>query len=273
MTIEIGEADTPDAPIRAHGTGWVYFRVGDIGPGIPADQLDAIFAPFVEAQSGHTRNKDGIGLGLTISRRLARLMNGDLTVQSVLGDGAIFTLWLPKSVEERSPTVERDPGLHGSEPVVQGLAEVGEALLRDLESVLEGFVARLRESPLVPAARTLQFSQLADHTPALVAVIGEMLVVIEEAGGEPTSLIADGAEIRRVIAERHGAQRARLGWSVEALRAEHVMLRESSSAPFIAVSWARWAAESQKPCGLPASSLQTRRRGQRALTRVQSAER
>ena len=227
VTIEIGETDTPDAPIRNRAEGrWLYVRVSDTGPGIAADQLEAIFAPFVQAQSGHTRNKDGTGLGLTISRRLARLMNGDLTVRSVVGDGAVFTLWLAQASAIPERRIDRELALRGSEPAVKGLAEVGEALLRDLEPVLDSFVARLRESPPAPAARMLHFSQLADHTPTLIADIGETLVVIEEAGGEPSSIIADGTEIRRLVAERHGAQRARLGWTVEALRAEHAILRE-----------------------------------------------
>jgi adenylate cyclase len=45
--------------------------------------------------TGHTRPKDGSGLGLTISRRLARMMKGDLTVGSEPGAGSAFTLWLP----------------------------------------------------------------------------------------------------------------------------------------------------------------------------------
>jgi hypothetical protein len=72
---------------------------------------------------------------------------------------------------------------------------------------------------------TLRFSQLADHMPSLIADIAETLVVIEESRGEPSSMIGDGTVIRRMIAERHGVQRARLGWTVEALHHEHVLLR------------------------------------------------
>jgi hypothetical protein len=227
VAVEIGQSDVPDPAMRVRSDArWVFFRVTDTGPGIAAHQLDAIFAPFFQAQAGHTRGKDGTGLGLTISRRLARLMHGDLTVRSVVGDGSVFTLWLPEAAEAHRGDVEGELALRGSEPTVKGLADVGEALLRDLEPVVDGFVARLREAPAAPAARALHFSQLADHIPTLIADVAETLVVIEESRGEPSSIITDGAEIRRLIAERHGVQRARLGWTVDALRAEHALLRE-----------------------------------------------
>jgi signal transduction histidine kinase len=226
VVVDIGVADEAESSARVRGDGtWVFFRVTDTGPGIAADQLEQIFAPFVQAQTGHTRRKDGTGLGLTISRRLARLMNGDVTVRSVLGDGAVFTLWLPEAKDEAPPSTDAEASLHGWEPAVKGLAEIGEALMRDLEPILDNFVGRLRESSEIPVAQSLQFSQLADHIPSLIADMAETLVVIEESRGEPSSMIADGTVIRRMIAERHGVQRARLGWTAEALRHEHGLLR------------------------------------------------
>jgi signal transduction histidine kinase len=74
--------------------------VADTGRGIPADQLEKIFEPFVQvtgtaaALSGRQK---GFGLGLAISRGLARRMNGDLTVESEVGVGSTFTLRLPSS--------------------------------------------------------------------------------------------------------------------------------------------------------------------------------
>ena len=68
--------------------------VTDTGLGIPADSIDRIFEPFVQLDSGLTRRAEGAGLGLAISRRLARLMGGDLTVESERGRGSTFTLSL-----------------------------------------------------------------------------------------------------------------------------------------------------------------------------------
>jgi len=70
-------------------------RVSDNGLGIPADRLQAIFEPFVQVNDGHTRPHAGVGLGLAISRDLARAMGGDLTVESELGAGSTFYVTLP----------------------------------------------------------------------------------------------------------------------------------------------------------------------------------
>jgi PAS domain S-box-containing protein len=75
--------------------GRVRIDVRDTGMGIPPDKLEAIFEPFVQAERRRTHPGEGVGLGLAISRELARAMGGDITVASRLETGSTFTLTLP----------------------------------------------------------------------------------------------------------------------------------------------------------------------------------
>ncbi len=72
-------------------------RVTDTGIGIPDDQLESIFEPFVQVGRTLTTPHEGTGLGLAISRDLARAMNGDLTVRSVVDKGSVFELVLEQA--------------------------------------------------------------------------------------------------------------------------------------------------------------------------------
>jgi signal transduction histidine kinase len=74
----------------------VRLRVADTGMGIPADKVATIFDPFVQVDRGLSRPSEGIGLGLAISRDLARGMGGELTVDTRYGAGSTFTLTLPR---------------------------------------------------------------------------------------------------------------------------------------------------------------------------------
>jgi len=165
---------------------------------------------------------------LTISRRLARLMGGDITVKSVVGEGSTFTLWLPADLSARDPETEppaasRTVTLHVA---VEGLGDVGLVLLKSIESTVEKVVDRLLCDPSLNVAAGLKFSQLADHLAALLADVAGALVVMEEAKGAHSATLADAVEIQRLIAELHGAQRQRLGWSEAVLRREFMILRE-----------------------------------------------
>jgi signal transduction histidine kinase len=86
----------------------ITFDINDTGIGIDPANLEHVFAPFWQVECTHTRRPGGTGLGLTVSRRLARLLGGDLTVASALGTGSTFTLRLP---------------LRGPAPVPQETAE------------------------------------------------------------------------------------------------------------------------------------------------------
>jgi signal transduction histidine kinase len=78
----------------------ISFTVEDTGIGIPADKLPLLFEPFRQLDSGLNRKFPGTGLGLALTRSLARLHGGDVTVHSTLGKGSQFTLYLPDSLSE-----------------------------------------------------------------------------------------------------------------------------------------------------------------------------
>ena len=85
---------------RAPRSGiWVALQVIDSGVGIAASDLARIFDEFEQVNAGPRGDsmQRGTGLGLAISRRLARLLGGDISVESVLGRGSTFTIWLPVS--------------------------------------------------------------------------------------------------------------------------------------------------------------------------------
>jgi PAS domain S-box-containing protein len=73
----------------------VEVHVQDTGPGIAARHRDAVFEPFVQADSSATREKGGVGLGLAVSRRLARLLDGDIELETQPGEGTTFRFTLP----------------------------------------------------------------------------------------------------------------------------------------------------------------------------------
>ena len=84
---------------RRNGKDTVMIDVRDTGPGIPLDRQRMIFEPFVQLDRSLTQVKEGVGLGLSISRDLALGMSGQLTVESAPAEGACFTLTLPARVE------------------------------------------------------------------------------------------------------------------------------------------------------------------------------
>jgi signal transduction histidine kinase len=85
-------------------------RVTDTGIGIKEDDIARVFEPFVQIGRGLSQPREGVGLGLTISRDFARRMGGDLVVESTPGVGSSFTLMLPLSAPRvrPSPSIDRE---------------------------------------------------------------------------------------------------------------------------------------------------------------------
>jgi hypothetical protein len=231
------QPDEEEAPDELRD--WAFIRIADSGPGIAPEFMTRLFEPFVQADGALTREKGGTGLGLAISRRLARRMGGDLTARSRAGAGAIFTLWLPmrpqgltittpsatpiSSIASIPAAARRAPTGSLSSVVADGsslddaayavLFAIGTKLSTDAETVAERYVTAMREDGRFPGAHDLHNAQLRDHATPLIGLIASQLTVLGETCGQDPELLADGGHLQRLVAELHGAQRHRLGWS------------------------------------------------------------
>jgi PAS domain S-box-containing protein len=89
----------------ANGGNWIEFAVADTGIGMAPEQQAKLFEEFTQADATTAERFGGTGLGLAITRKLARMMGGDVTVTSELGKGSVFTVRLPDSIEVPATTV------------------------------------------------------------------------------------------------------------------------------------------------------------------------
>ena len=101
------------------GRNWIEFAVADTGIGMTAEQQAKLFEEFTQADSSTAQRYGGTGLGLAITRKLARMMGGDVTVMSEPGKGSVFTV--------RLPSVGSAPAANSTDGITQG----GDATARD----------------------------------------------------------------------------------------------------------------------------------------------
>jgi GAF domain-containing protein/DNA-binding response OmpR family regulator/anti-sigma regulatory factor (Ser/Thr protein kinase) len=126
------------------GPDWMVFNVSDTGIGLTPEQLTRLFEAFSQADAATTRKYGGTGLGLALSRRLCRMMGGDVTVESAAGRGSTFTIRLPARVAEAAeepvapdPLVDHVPPGIGTVLVIDDEAAVRDLMQRFLGK--EGF--------------------------------------------------------------------------------------------------------------------------------------
>ena len=160
------------------------------------------------------------------------MMGGDLSVRSRLGEGSTFTLWLPAVVDGSAPVADWfvAGGLAAeSLPAIPGLTEIGEMLAENAEMLVTALGDRLRADPAIPNANPLNRAELENHVATFLLDIGKSLVTLDEGGAKP-ALLRDSSVIQRLISERHGKQRARLGWGKGELKREFRILCEEVDA-------------------------------------------
>jgi signal transduction histidine kinase/DNA-binding response OmpR family regulator len=100
---------------------WILFRVSDTGIGLSSEQIVRLFQPFTQADASTTRKFGGTGLGLALTRRFCQMMNGDVTVHSVPGEGSIFTIKLPATISDPNTADLSEPMLDGRQNPDLGL--------------------------------------------------------------------------------------------------------------------------------------------------------
>ncbi len=101
----------------------ILFRVSDSGIGMTPEQMDRVFEAFAQAEASTTRKYGGTGLGLPISRRFCQMMGGDISVESEVGTGSIFTVRLPAQAAKSGDGNATEPSPQSDDRLVHARAE------------------------------------------------------------------------------------------------------------------------------------------------------
>lgn len=236
----------------------IRFEVEDTGPGIPAEQLEQIFTPFVQLQDTR-KNNEGTGLGLSISRFLVRLMGDDLYVTSTVGAGSTFwfTLALPEVVVPQAsrPELTRQIiGLRGTPPHIlivddhvdnramlcQSLQPLG-FVIAEAANGQEGLEQAERARPdlvlmdlTMPVLDGFEATCRMRRSPTLSGV--KILILTANVTINPTDLIADiecDAVLTKPLSYEHLLEQLQAHLGVEWIYADRALPTTAEDAPMV----------------------------------------
>jgi CheY-like chemotaxis protein/HPt (histidine-containing phosphotransfer) domain-containing protein len=169
-----------EAAVATDGRPQLILRVVDNGIGMSVGVQQRLFTPFTQADASTTRRFGGTGLGLSISHRLVTMMAGRIEVQSVPGQGSVFTVWLPC---EPAPTPAAPPGrpdVHGLRCLVLG--DVG-GMAADLVTYLAHGGAQADAVPDLPSAQAWLRDRPGGSAPVVVDSTGTLLDALRAGDG------------------------------------------------------------------------------------------
>jgi CheY-like chemotaxis protein/anti-sigma regulatory factor (Ser/Thr protein kinase) len=160
-------------------------RVADTGIGIAPDAHELIFDSFRQADAGTTRRFGGTGLGLSICRSLSRAMGGDVSVESALGQGAVFTLTLPL-VQAATPVLA-----DAAAPIMLVVpSPIRRAMLKAMFEGERAVTVATDLAQAVEVARTRPLDRvLIDADDALLDAAGDVAALVTAAGEAPVALL------------------------------------------------------------------------------------
>jgi signal transduction histidine kinase/HAMP domain-containing protein/CheY-like chemotaxis protein len=169
--------------------GVIAFSVADTGTGIPPEKVEAIFEAFQQADVSITRKFGGTGLGLTISREFTRILGGEIKVQSTVGAGSRFTLYLPVQSAEPQVRHEMRPALRETQAGETAMAAATPEDLRclsgtkilvvedDVRSVyaITSFLERYKVH-LLPASNAQEAYACLEQNPDVALIIMDIMM-------------------------------------------------------------------------------------------------
>ncbi|MEI9898666.1 MAG: PAS domain-containing sensor histidine kinase [Chthoniobacter sp.] len=136
------------------GRDWLVFQVSDTGVGMTSDQAQKVFAAFTQADASTTRKYGGTGLGLAITREFSRLIGGDVSVKSALGQGSVFTLRVPAELASGSSAETETPGDAFGAPPETADFDQPKVLLIDDDLTVHDLVRRFLQKEGNPGHRS-----------------------------------------------------------------------------------------------------------------------